>query len=140
MPVGGTPRLPFCIIRFPPHKTERFRTHPHAREAVLHGRAIKGIEGLEALGQTTLLQIGRALGGARLGHVDALLRWGHDFLIDVPLGLFRARQALHGGVIGATGENYEGAQEHASPAPALSVIPHSILLLQDGPLTGEASL
>jgi hypothetical protein len=74
MPVGGTPRIPFRIIRVTPDKTERFRTHPHTREAALHGLAVEWVEGLEALCQTNLPQIGRALGGTRLGHIGARLR------------------------------------------------------------------
>jgi hypothetical protein len=54
MPVGGTSRIPFRIIRFPPHKPERFSTHPYSREAALHGLAVEWIERCEALRQTGL--------------------------------------------------------------------------------------
>jgi hypothetical protein len=50
----------------------------------------------------------------------------------VKLGLFSERQLPYCGVIGATSEYHDGTQKHASPAQELSVIPHSILLFQDG--------
>ena len=90
MPAGGTPRIPFCTSRHPT-QPQRFCTHPHAREATLHRRTFERIECLEALRQTNLPQVGDTLGSRRLGH-DARLRWRHDFLIEVPLGLFRERQ------------------------------------------------
>ena len=65
-PVGGTPRIPVPIFRFTPHKKEGFSTHPHSREAALHGVTVAWIETLETLHQTNLLQVGRALGSARL--------------------------------------------------------------------------
>ena len=110
MPVGGTPRIPFRIIRLTPHKTECFSTHPYSREAALHGLSVEWIERREALRQTDLPQVGRALGGTRLGQVRARLRRSHDFLIYMKLRLFSQRQLPHCGVIGATGEYHDGAQ------------------------------
>ena len=67
--MGRTPRISCPIFRFTPHKTEGFSTDPHSREAALHGFMLDRIEPLETLGQTNLLQVGRAIGGACLGEI-----------------------------------------------------------------------
>lgn len=82
VPVGRTAGIALCRIGLTPHKQEGFRAHAYLRPTLLHGRAIPGIEGLEALHEPNLTEIGSTLRRAGFPQVGMLLHPSHPVAIE----------------------------------------------------------
>jgi hypothetical protein len=66
----------------PPEKQKRCSTHSYSEHITQDSRTVEWSEGLKALYQTNLLQIGPAPSGARLGQVGAHVGQGLSTIND----------------------------------------------------------
>jgi hypothetical protein len=109
VPAGVTAGIALLPNGIAPHKKESFSTHPDAGPAILYSFTIQRIEGLEALRQANLAEIGRPLSGSGFGEIGQLLWPRHKVVIGIQLCLLCERKPLYGRVGGAASQHNQSA-------------------------------
>src|SRR5262249_35144509 len=85
-------------------------------------------QGLEALDQAELAQIGAPLRGAAFRQIGMFLPSRHPVMVERKLRLLGRRQLPERGVIGAGGQPQQSAEQHGRPRSKRAMCVHTILL------------